>query len=115
MLIEEIEAAGTSLGQNWQQNWRKALCKCFQRVDDEVDGKSQADGEDNHHGSESESGSEPLAPETVGSTAVVAILSQSHIVVANCGDSRAVLCRGKEAIPLSTDHKVEHFILLTNI
>ncbi|KAI9074312.1 hypothetical protein K1719_043735 [Acacia pycnantha] len=86
VLIEEIEAAGTSFGENWQEHWKKALCKCFQRVDDE-------------------SGSEPLAPETVGSTAVVAILSQTHIIVANCGDSRAVLCRGKEAIPLSADHK----------
>ncbi|KAI9112578.1 hypothetical protein K1719_016501 [Acacia pycnantha] len=104
VLIEEIEAAGTSFGENWQEHWKKALCKCFQRVDDEVDGKSEANNnEDNNHGSES--GSEPLAPETVGSTAVVAILSQTHIIVANCGDSRAVLCRGKEAIPLSADHK----------
>lgn len=54
---------------------------------------------------------EALAPETVGSTAVVAVLSSSHIIVANCGDSRAVLYRGKEAIPLSVDHKVSlHFI-----
>ncbi|KAJ7975613.1 putative Protein phosphatase 2c [Quillaja saponaria] len=40
-----------------------------------------------------------------GSTAVVAILTDNHIVVANCGDSRAVLCRGGRAIPLSVDHK----------
>ncbi|XP_030948605.1 probable protein phosphatase 2C 75 isoform X2 [Quercus lobata] len=40
-----------------------------------------------------------------GSTAVVALLTPDHIVVANCGDSRAVLCRGGVAIPLSQDHK----------
>ncbi|KAK3438455.1 hypothetical protein EUGRSUZ_C03066 [Eucalyptus grandis] len=48
---------------------------------------------------------EPVAPETVGSTAVVAMICSSHIVVANCGDSRAVLYRGKEPIALSVDHK----------
>ncbi|PKI72072.1 hypothetical protein CRG98_007529 [Punica granatum] len=49
--------------------------------------------------------SEPIVPETVGSTAVVAVVCSSHIIVANCRDSRAVLCRGKEAIALSVDHK----------
>ncbi|KAL1550609.1 protein-serine/threonine phosphatase [Salvia divinorum] len=49
--------------------------------------------------------SEPLAPETVGSTAVVAVVCSSHIIVANCGDSRAVLYRGKEPIALSVDQK----------
>lgn len=48
----------------------------------------------------------PVAPETVGSTAVVALVCSSHIIVANCGDSRAVLCRGKEPMALSVDHKV---------
>ncbi|CAN6227290.1 unnamed protein product [Urochloa humidicola] len=44
----------------------------------------------------------------VGSTAVVAVLVRDSIVVANCGDSRAVLCRGPAgtpAVPLSYDHK----------
>ncbi|WOL06946.1 hypothetical protein Cni_G15681 [Canna indica] len=41
----------------------------------------------------------------VGSTAVVAVVGPSHIVVANCGDSRAVLCRNGVAVPLSSDHK----------
>ncbi|KAH6837147.1 highly ABA-induced PP2C protein 3 [Perilla frutescens var. hirtella] len=43
--------------------------------------------------------------DAVGSTAVVAVVTPHEIVVANCGDSRAVLCRNGKAIPLSTDHK----------
>lgn len=39
---------------------------------------------------------------------MVAILFSSHIIVANCGDSRAVICRGKQPIPLSVDHKVKY-------
>ncbi|XP_051119056.1 protein phosphatase 2C 16-like [Andrographis paniculata] len=73
--------------------WEKVFTNCFLKIDDEVVGKS------------GETTKEPIAPETVGSTAVVAVVSSSHIVVANCGDSRAVLYRGKEAIPLSVDHK----------
>lgn len=43
--------------------------------------------------------------DAVGSTAVVAILTPDKIVIANCGDSRAVLCRNGKALPLSSDHK----------
>ncbi|PKA48577.1 putative protein phosphatase 2C 24 [Apostasia shenzhenica] len=41
----------------------------------------------------------------VGSTAVVALVSDDRIIVANCGDSRAVLCRKGSPLPLSSDHK----------
>ncbi|KVI11942.1 probable protein phosphatase 2C 24 [Cynara cardunculus var. scolymus] len=41
----------------------------------------------------------------VGSTAVVAVVTPDNIIVANCGDSRAVLCRNGKAVPLSSDHK----------
>jgi protein phosphatase 2C len=97
VLIEEIETQRSSLvetnGRNdWKDNWKKALSNCFQKVDDEI---------------------EVVAPETAGSTAVVALLSQTQIIVANCGDSRAVLYRGKEAIALSSDHKVRHFIIVS--
>ncbi|KDP34066.1 hypothetical protein JCGZ_07637 [Jatropha curcas] len=94
-LIEEIEfvKAGLSDGSlkdSCVEQWKKAFTNCFLKVDAEVGGKGTA---------------EPVAPETVGSTAVVAIIFSSHIVVANCGDSRAVLYRGKEPMALSVDHK----------
>ncbi|KAL6979139.1 protein-serine,threonine phosphatase [Sarracenia purpurea var. burkii] len=43
--------------------------------------------------------------DAVGSTAVVAVVTPYKIIVANCGDSRAVLCRNGKAVPLSSDHK----------
>ncbi|KAL9263613.1 putative protein phosphatase 2C 59 [Drosera capensis] len=40
-----------------------------------------------------------------GSTASTAILVADRLLVANVGDSRAVICRGGEAIAVSRDHK----------
>lgn len=83
---------------NWKEQWSKAFLNCFCRVDDEVGGFcSETDG--------IEPDLSVIAPEAVGSTAIVAVVSPSHIIVANCGDSRAVLCRGKLPMPLSIDHK----------
>jgi protein phosphatase 1G len=47
----------------------------------------------------------PYQAMTVGSTAVVALIKDGFLVVANVGDSRCVLCRGGRAIPLTEDHK----------
>lgn len=75
-----------------EEVWRRVFTKCFRRVDDEVGGKV---GVGTH-----------VAPSTVGSTSVVAIVCPTYIVVANCGDSRAVLKRDRESIALSVDHNV---------
>lgn len=93
-----------------QVQWEKVFNNCFVKVDDEVSGKVSrvTPVED---ANVSKCASEPIAPETVGSTAVVAVVCSSHIIVANCGDSRAVLYRGKEPIALSVDHKVSFLLI----
>merc|ERR1719476_703845 len=45
------------------------------------------------------------SPDCIGCTAVVCCVHGDSIVVANAGDSRAVLCRRGKAIDLSEDHK----------
>jgi serine/threonine protein phosphatase PrpC len=40
-----------------------------------------------------------------GTTAICAVVGQDKLWVANCGDSRGVLCRDGFFIPLSVDHK----------
>lgn len=43
-----------------------------------------------------------------GTTALVVMASATEVMVSNCGDSRAVMCRGKNAVELSRDHKPFH-------
>ncbi|KAF8716152.1 hypothetical protein HU200_026428 [Digitaria exilis] len=96
VLAEEV---GLRRGVGSDKRWKDALVASFARVDGEVTGglvappKMAGDADPN------------LPYRTVGSTAVVAVVGQLRIFVANCGDSRAVLCRGGVAVPLSTDHK----------
>jgi len=40
-----------------------------------------------------------------GSTACTAVLLRERLIIANVGDSRAVICKGGNAVALSTDHK----------
>ena len=111
-LVEEFEAVlngeGSSLdggNSNWKRLWERAIVGCFKKVDTEV-GQEPKRRDDSGEGSRMECCSEPVAPETVGTTAIIAVVGACQIIVANCGDSRAVLCRGGKAIPLSDDHKV---------
>lgn len=95
VLAEELQSIMANLGDgsgkdDCQEQWKRAFTNCFLKVDAEVGGRGRP---------------EPVAPETVGSTSVAALVCSSHIIVANCGDSRAVLCRGKEPMALSVDHK----------
>ncbi|XP_078428128.1 protein phosphatase 2C 50-like [Wolffia australiana] len=94
------DPSGSNLGADeCKKKWESVFSSCFLKVDAEVGGKRcRVNNSDC-------CSSEPVGPETVGSTAVVALVFSSHIIVANCGDSRAVICRGKEPVPLSVDHK----------
>ena len=46
-----------------------------------------------------------LLAERSGSTSVIVLISPSHIICANAGDSRAILRRNGKVLPLSFDHK----------
>ncbi|MBA0814010.1 hypothetical protein Gohar_019861 [Gossypium harknessii] len=82
LLVEEIVEEGSGSG----IDWGRTMERCFEKMDEEVN-KGR------------------MAEEMVGSTAVVAVVGNGKVVVANCGDSRAVLSRGGVAMPLSFDHK----------
>ncbi|KAJ7963073.1 Phosphatase 2C family protein [Quillaja saponaria] len=71
----------------WNKRWEVAFTRAYNKADDVFKDKT-------------------LAPNYVGSTALVVVLSACQIIAANCGDSRAVLCRGGQAIPLTVDHKL---------
>ncbi|KAK8662460.1 hypothetical protein V6N13_092033 [Hibiscus sabdariffa] len=94
---EEIEACGGGK----TVDWKLTMERSFERMDKEVK-DSTVDAKDN-----SNCRCELQTPQcdAVGSTAVVAIVTPDKIIVANCGDSRAVLCRKGVAVPLSDDHK----------
>ncbi|KAJ6889569.1 hypothetical protein NC652_030342 [Populus alba x Populus x berolinensis] len=83
----------------WEEMWRGVMKRSYERMDEVAMGTCAC-------GSEwFKCGCHPMQMALGGSTAVVAVLSPEHIIVANCGDSRAVLSRGGRAIPLSVDHK----------
>ncbi|XP_078174755.1 protein phosphatase 2C 37-like [Carex rostrata] len=97
MKLKEVEPEEKEKEKGW---WTEAMEKCFAQMDKEA----VASGSD--------SKTKPCSCElrkprcnNVGSTATVAIVGPRHVVVANCGDSRAVLCRNGSAVPLSSDHK----------
>lgn len=111
-LVEEFEAAMNAQNlstngsgkNNWQMKWERAFVDCFHKVDVEVGG-GVFRRDNNGEVVVAEDSAERIAPETVGSTAVVAVVGACQIIVSNCGDSRAVLSRGGMAIALSVDHK----------
>nr|BAI39596.1 protein phosphatase 2C AHG3 homolog [Solanum lycopersicum] len=92
----EVESAG-------EATWKEMMIQSFSKMDKEVVEYSKGAG-----GTQTaDCRCELQTPQcdAVGSTDVVAVLTPNKIVVSNCGDSRAVLCRNGVPIPLSTDHK----------
>lgn len=98
LVREELETKEDS------EEWKHAMERSFTRMDKEV----IAWNKNLMRGS---CRCELQTPEcdAVGSTAVVAVITPLKIIIANCGDSRAVLCRNGKAIALSNDHKVYNF------
>lgn len=85
LLAEAMEIGN---GSKKEMNWEELMVESFARMDEEVN--------------------EMDLVGSMGSTAVVAVVGDEEIVVANCGDSRAILSRGGISVPLSSDHKVKY-------
>ncbi|TVU07132.1 hypothetical protein EJB05_47174, partial [Eragrostis curvula] len=88
-----------------EASWRSALMRAFARVDSLAALACACGQATVPRCTCARSG---ITSAIVGSTAVVAVLVGARVVVANCGDSRAVLCRGPQGTPpvlLSHDHK----------
>ncbi|KAH9775140.1 protein-serine/threonine phosphatase [Citrus sinensis] len=66
--------------------WEDLMAACFLKMDEEVTGA----GRD---------------ASSVGPSALVVMVDEEELVVANRGNSRIVLCRAGVAVPLSRDHK----------
>jgi protein phosphatase 2C len=83
--VEEQEPEGRGEIQCTSASFESALTSAFNRTDEEFGKADNA--------------------ALVGTTAVVTLVGSRQLYIANCGDSRAVLCRGGQAIPLTDDHK----------
>ncbi len=71
-----------------QRNYQRALTECFLGLDSLLF-----------------AGRVGTVPEKVGTTACVALVAGTDILVANTGDSRCVLCKSGQTVDMSTDHK----------
>ncbi|XP_004239911.1 protein phosphatase 2C 37 [Solanum lycopersicum] len=88
-----------------ETQWKEAMIQSFSLMDKEVVNYSTSVLPSSTSGSNCRCELQTPQCDAVGSTAVVAVVTPDKIIVSNCGDSRAVLCRNGVAIPLSVDHK----------
>ncbi|XP_003577991.1 probable protein phosphatase 2C 68 [Brachypodium distachyon] len=95
LVAEELPGAGAS-----PDSWTTAMERSFSRMDAEVMAAGGRERDDS-----ASCRCEAHKCDHVGSTAVVAVVEARRVVVSNCGDSRAVLCRDGAPVPLSSDHK----------
>lgn len=93
--------------------WKEAMIQSFSLMDKEVVNYSST-LRSSTSGSNCRCELQTPQCDAVGSTAVVAVVTPDKIIVSNCGDSRAVLCRNGVAIPLSVDHKVRFQFFSSN-
>lgn len=102
VIMEEELMRVKHTGGEVEELWRTAINRSFERMDEMAKSLCQCEGLEN-------TGVCRFHPQLslVGSTAVVSLLTPEYIIVANCGDSRAVLCYDGKAVPLSVDHKPE--------
>lgn len=105
VLAEELKMFGGNAHDETQ--WQQVTSACFDRVDAEVLSGGIVCRNDciNREGNNDCLCGQRITSEAVGTTAVVAVVGSSQIVVANCGDSRAILSRGGKSVVLSLDHK----------
>jgi serine/threonine protein phosphatase PrpC len=85
--------------------WEEVMKKGFARMDDEAASRAASSSSNGGFACRCEL-QKPARCDHAGSTAVVAVVSPTSVVVANAGDSRAVLSRAGVPVPLSVDHKV---------
>ena len=87
------------------RDYPRALTNLFRRIDELLD---SARGEQ-HLTAINKQVQGPTTAEKIahraGTTAVVLLMTKHTYYVANIGDSRAVLSRGGQVVPLSFDHK----------
>lgn len=105
---------------------RKALRGTFMALDDDLRNQHIAQNEsllcklsskdsDVGGGTEGADTLQPFRIERSGSTIVVVLITPSHIICANAGDSRAILHKTTGVMPLSFDHKPNNVAELERI
>lgn len=82
--------------------------------DDDEDGDDDDDDEDDDDNEMPIQTSDEVGYDS-GTTAIVALLRENHLTVANVGDSRCVLCRNGIALEMSVDHKPDDELELNRI